>query len=337
MPSLPDAPPAPNQDPPRAPRPGWKLAGWQGLTLWTPPAWNLAAYSGDKRTGSLRMDNGEPASSAAVGVEARWSQAAGRLTQAELEKRLERYFASIAKQARRKKIAVASHSKPLPDAHRPERGAQRAFSWSADRKGTGRIWHCGECGRLVIAQVTGAAGGASSVASDILASLECHPPDPQWHLWSLYDLLTQVPTDFALQGKPQLMNIYVQLLFGRGQTLDRVSVEQWGVANVQLRGAYLNEWFRRKNAAQEATLRYDEQESEAHGHPALLLTGRRAGLVYWAGQAVPQLAKLQRPAVHFAACVWECPDSNKIHLVQSFTRRPEPELVAEIVARTPCH
>ena len=172
----------------------------------------------------------------------------------------------------------------------------------------GRIWHCAECGRLVIAQVIGGGGGDwSSAAADVLRSLECHPGETGWQTWSLYDLLTQVPPDYALSGKPQLMNIYVQLSFRRGQSLDTVSVEQWGVANVQLRGAYLDQWYREKNASHEAVLRYDTDETHAHGHPALLLTGRRTGPTYWVGQVVPQLTKLQKPATYFTACLWECP------------------------------
>jgi hypothetical protein len=191
---------------------------------------------------------------------------------------------------------------------------------------------------LVIAQVIGGTGGeGAGIAADVLRSLECHSPEPGWQTWSLYDLLTQIPADYALSGKPQLMNIYVQLLFARGQSQDRVSVEQWGVANVQLRGAYLDEWFRDKNRALEAGLSYEPTEAEVHGHAALILTGRRLGAGFLLGQAVPQVAKLQMPATHFAACIWECPESNKIHLVQSYSRRSQPDLVAQIVERTPCH
>ena len=43
------------------------------------------------------------------------------------------------------------------------------------------------------------------------------------------------------------MNIYVQLPFVRGNSQDTISVEQWGVANVQLRNAYLDQWFQDKN------------------------------------------------------------------------------------------
>ena len=314
----------------------WKETGWHGLSLHTPHAWNLVAFSGERAQGSLRMDNGETTGTA-TGVEIRWSHIKGRITDADMEKRLERYFAGIRRSVKRQKLDVDAKTKTLTDERHLERDLSRTFSWKADRRAVGRIWHCTECGRLVIAQVVGAQGGLSAIAPDVLRSIQCHPSDADWQTWSLYDLLTQVPADYALRGKPQLMNIYVQLMFGRGQSADTLSVEQWGVANVQLRGAYLDEWFRQKNAAHESALRYAAQEVTVQGHAALLLSGWRGGLGYWMTQAGPHLAKLQIPATHFSACLWECPHSNKIFLMQSYSRRPQPDLLLQIAGRTPCH
>ncbi|MBV9851634.1 MAG: hypothetical protein JO250_18350 [Armatimonadetes bacterium] len=318
-------------------RKGWKTTGWQGITVQTPPDWSLVGYGGDAKSGNVRVDNGA-ATGSALGLEVRWSQVKGKITDADLERRLEPFFKAVAKGARKQKGLAKTETRVLTDDRFPERDAVRAFGWRADRKAVGRLWHCTECGRLCIAQVVGSAGGDfTGTANDVLASLECHSSEAGWRTWALYDLLTQVPTDYALKGPPQLMNIYLQLNFQRGQSLDTLSVEQWSVANVQLRGAYLDEWYRSKNGVLEPTLRYEPGEAAAHGHPALELIGRRGGLHYWAGQAAGQVMKLHRPATHFAAVLWECPESNKITLVQSLSRSPQPDLVREIVERTPCH
>ncbi|MDQ2764613.1 MAG: hypothetical protein M3Y22_14400 [Pseudomonadota bacterium] len=307
------------------------------MTAQAPPDWSLVGYGGDAKTGNVRVDNGAT-TGGALGLEVRWSQVKGKMTDADLERRLEPFFKTIAKGARKQKGLAKTESKALTDDRFPERDAMRAFNWRADRKGVGRLWHCTECGRLCIAQVVGTPGGDfNGTANDVLASLQCHPLEAGWRTWGLYDLLTQVPADYALKGQPQLMNVYLQLAFQLGQSLDTLTVEQWSVANVQLRGAYLDEWYRSKNGAQEPTLRYEPTEAEAQRHPALQLTGRRGGVQYWAGQGLTQAAKLQRPATHFTAVLWECPESNKITLVQSFSRKPQPDLVWEIVGRTPCH
>lgn len=319
-------------------RKGWTTTGWQGVTAQTPPDWSLVGYGGDAKSGNVRVDNSTSTGGGALGLEVRWSQVKGKITDTDLDRRLEPFFKAVAKGARKQKALVKTESRALADPRFPERDAARAFTWRADRKAVGRIWHCKECGRLCIAQVIGNAGGDfNGTANDVLATLQCHSPEAGWRTWGLYDLLTQVPADYALKGQPQLMNVYLRLAFQCGQSLDTLTVEQWNVANVQLRGAYLDEWYRSKNGALEPTLNYEPAEAEAHGHPALELMGRRGGVQFWAGQAVPQMAKLHRPATHFAAVLWECPESNKITLVQSLSRRPQPELVWEIVGRTPCH
>ena len=312
--------------------------GWQGLTMQAPPAWNLVSYGGDAKAGSLRLDNSEFETHGVLGVDIRWIPVKGKVTDADLEKRLTLYLASIEKSARRQKIATVTQIKVIQDARHPERTGMRSFTWKADRKAVGRIWHCSECMRVVIAQVVGGVrDDFGNLASDALQTLECHAEDTDWRVWSLYDLHTQAPSDYALKTKPQLMNIYVQLPFVRGNSMDSLTVEQWGVANVQLRGAYLDQWFQQKNQALEGQLKYEAREATAQGHPALALTGRRLGLSYWMSHAVPQLTRLQMPATHFEARIWECPESNKVHLVQSFSRRPQPDMVEQIVERTLCH
>ena len=321
-----------------AARKGWKPVGWQGMTLFAPPAWNLVGYGGDSKAGSLRLDNGEMQAQGVVGMDLRWIPVKGKVTDAELEKRLRQYLDSVEKSARRQKISATVQVKEITDARHPDRVGMRSFTWKADRRAVGRIWHCTECGRVVIAQVLGGSrGDFAATAADVLQTLECHAEDSNWRTWSLYDLHAEVPTDYALSGKPQLMNIYVQLPFSRSGTLDTITVEQWGVANVQLRNAYLDQWFRDKNRALEGSLRYKGREAAAQGHPALALTGRRTGLAYWMQQGIPQLTRLQKPATYFEARIWECPETNKIFLVQSFSRRPQPETIDEIVERTRCH
>ena len=321
-----------------ASRKDWKTVGWQGVTLRTPPAWNLVGYGGDAKSGSLRLDNGEFQAQGVLGMDLRWIPVKGKVTDVDLEKRLKQYLDSIEKSAKRQKISATVQIKEISDARHPERVGMRAFTWKADRRAVGRIWHCAECGRVVITQVLGGSrGDFGTVAADVLQTLECHAEDSNWRTWSLYDLHTEIPSDYALQGKPQLMNIYVQLPFTRGGTLDAITVEQWGVANVQLRNAYLDQWFREKNRASENQLCYEGREAAAQGHPALALTGRRTGIAYWMSQGLQQLTRLQKPATYFEARIWECPETNKIFLVQSFSRRPQPEVIDEIVERTRCH
>jgi hypothetical protein len=312
-----------------------RLVGWQGVTLTAPESWNFVAYGGDAQEGSFRLDNEAPTASSPLGIEIRWLKQKRAMKDSDLEARLAAMFKGKERASRRDET-VDSKSKIVDDKAHPERVATRSYQWKADRKAIGRIWYCGECKRLLIAQVVAGVKGDPSAAGETLASIACHPVDEDWRVWSLYDLQTAVPAGFSLAKQPQLMNIYVALSFER-HAGESITVEQWGVADVQVKGRYLDEWFRDKSGPAIADVDYEEEESEAHGHKALTIVGKRGGLVYWAGTGVQQVVRMQKPARHYAACVWECPESNKVHQVQCFSQEPCEETVRKIVERTQCH
>lgn len=316
----------------------WTTAGWQGIAAEVPEAWNLVAYGGDARSGNFRMDNGEATVDSVVGIEVRWMRSNKSMTDADLDRRLDQYLAALAKTARKQKIVPDLRSDPIIDADSKDRTATRSFSWRTDRKGIGRTWYCSKCKRMVIAQVvTGLKGDRGGTAKRALESLRCHPVDAGWQPWSLYGLHTEVPPSYSLQRKPQLMNIYVQLAFALGESTEEIVVEQWGIANVQLRNSYLDEWFREKSGPLISSLSYDTEEVSAHGHTALRISGRRTGFRYWFAVAWPQMTRLKRPSPFYEACLWECPETNKVHMVQAFSRRRQPDVLSGIVERTKCH
>jgi len=314
----------------------------------------MAAYGGDTRSGNVRWDNSDSNRDNIIGLEVRWNQTSKPLTDADLEKRIDQYFQGITKDAQKQKISVETKSTAVEDAEHPER-LSRSFVFRTDRKGIGRIWYCGKCKRTVIAQVITGVKTDVAIPRQVLDSMRCHSEAEDrgsltagghlasglipevWTLWSLYDLRTRVPSTYSLLRKPQLMNIYVQLSFQWGRSTDEIVVEQWGVANVQLRGAYLDDWFKQKSGDLVSMLKYETTESTAHGHTALRISGKRTGLRYWLFDAWPQIQRLRRPSPYFEACLWECPETNKVHMIQTFTRRRQPELVDQIVERTICH
>ena len=316
---------------------GWKKTGWHGITLFTPDSWNLVGHGGDEKAGNVRLDNGETTASSVLGVEMRWSYVKKSQSDEDLQKRLDQFFVNIRSSSKRQKVTVDTKPRALDAGRHPERSAVRSFQWKADRKATGRIWYCNACKRLVIVQViSGLKGDQSAVAHDLMESIRCHTETEGWRAWSLYDLNTEAPSDYKLKGQPQLLNIFVSLTFERSLH-EQIIVEQWGVANVQLRDKYLDDWYRDKSSETVRSLKYEITEAEAQGHPAIKITGKRWGLEYWLGKALPQLLRFQRPAPHYAAWLWECPETNKIHQIQVFARRPCAEMAGEVVERTRCH
>ena len=309
-----------------------KRLGWQGFVLRTPADWDLTGYSGSFGEGYLRADDSD-----AMGIEIKWGTESARSKRPpDLDDRRATFLASLRKAARKKRVDF--------DARKMEgdRGVQRAdrdalgFQWTGDRKAFGALWHCRTCRRVVIAQVLGETSGRkglAGVAESVLGSLACHGDDPQWQLWSLYDLEVSVPSRYQLSSA-QLMNVYLKLAFVHGTA--RLSVEQWAAASVARGDAYLDLWLAANSKSEIARARYRVDEVQACGHVGVRMDGGLAiGMPMW--EAVREVSSLRWPATRFSAEAWECAQSNKIYAVQSMRPRRDDDPVSGVVARMRCH
>ena len=134
---------------------------------------------------------------------------------------------------------------------------------------------------------------------------------------------------------PQVMNVYVKLGFTR--KAEKLTVEQWGIADVARRGAFLDVWLAMNSRAELRGMKTQGDATEIHGHGAVRLAGRpELGLPYL--EALKLAAKnFQPPALRFAATGWECEPSNKIYLVQHTRPRRAVDLSPEVARRLVCH
>lgn len=325
-----------SQTAPRAgspkPKAAARLVGWQGFTVRVPEDWDLTGFSGTDGSGYLRIDD-----SAEQGLEIKWVTEPRRAKrEPDVTVRRESYFRLLRQAAKKKKLALETKEMDAPrGALRGDRSAA-GFTWLGDRKAVGAVWHCRTCRRTVIAQVLGdrsGRGGLSGIAESILGSLACHGDEPGWRTWALYDLVTEAPVEFQLVSQ-ELMNVYLRLHFEHKTS--RLTVEQWSLANVARRGAFLDAWLEASTKGELRQASAEATEGEAHGHATLDLTGRPAwGLPML--NALREALRFQRPATRFQATAWECEAANKIYAVQSLRPARDADIVREIVARTRCH
>ena len=173
-------------------------------------------------------------------------------------------------------------------------------------------------------------GGIVGAADAVLGSLECHDSEPGKRVWAIYDLKTVVPPDFTLVTA-QLMNVYLRLSFMRKTT--RLSVEQWAVANVARKEAYLDDWVAANAKGELTEARYNVSEAEVHGNAAVAYTGG-PGFGQPMIDVLREATRLQKPATRFSGLAWEDDVANKIYLVQSRRPRSESDLVSEVAAQT---
>ena len=309
-----------------------KIIAWQGFTFDAPEGCDLTGFSGDFETGYLRADDSEE-----ISVEIRWATESKRSkTEPDPAGRRDTYFESLKKTAKKQKLELQTKETDAPKRlMRADRNVS-GFTWTGDKKAIGAAWYCRTCRRMALAQILGprsGKGGFGTMAEAVLSSIACHSADPDWQTWAIYDLCTQIPSEYQLLSQ-QLMNVYLRLTFGKGAA--RISVEQWSLANVARRQAYLDLWLAANAKGEMRGARYIVDETEAHGHPAIALTGGPAfGPPMM--EVAKQASRLQMPATRFSAQAWECEPSNKLYLIEGMRPRRAKDWIAEIAARTICH
>lgn len=319
-----------------------KQVGWQGYTVQVPADWDLTGYSGTSGEGYFRVDDGENLS-----LEVKWAtEKAARsflpwgkpeeVKTPDVEVRRESYFKRLRDTAKKKKLTLSTKNMDAPRGITQNRSERTVagFVWTSDKRAIGAIWYCAVCHRVTIAQVTGdvsGKGGLIGKADAVLGSLRCHDETPGRRVWAIYDLATVVPTDFEL-ATAQLMNVYLRLSFVKNATT-RLSVEQWSVANVARKEAYLDDWVAANAKGELRGARYRVSESMVRGLAAVSYTGGPAF-----GQpmieVVQEATRFQKPATRFSGLAWEDEPANKMYLVQARRPRSEPDPVQAVAEAT---
>jgi hypothetical protein len=334
-------------------QPAATVIGWQGIRCVLPPDWNLVSFSLERDSGYLRVD--APADSALT-VQIRWLDAGhtqepnsiygylmrflqkrGRSNPRstagpDLKASLEKLLKETEKHARKEHVRFECHLKP-----EHIEGERRAinFSWVGGGRGQGKIWHCTQCNRVVMAQVAGLTkdhAAIASVAAKLFGTLQDHSIDGR-DLWALYDLQIEVPNTFRLKEQ-QLYSGHLKLVFGRSG--ERLVVERWGLASTTLKRFTLDEWFRNQ-----ALIGLKNRQSGPlelpMGHEAVFY---RFQLPIWnrIGALKSAMGKPSCAATHYAGGGWVCEATNRIYILQLFyNKRADEDLWHEVASRCRCH
>lgn len=310
------------------PEVGWQLIGWQRITVWVPPEWSLGALGGDVRSGYFRLDD-----SHGPRLEVKWEQPKpGAL---DVGKAVEKYLKGLEREARRRRASwEAQRSTPLLSKRKKKKPMLECFHWRADVQGHGAIWYCDVCDRLVMTQVLGPLEeNVEPLARQVLLSLEDHSQEEGWDTWSAYELLCQVPSEYLLEEQ-QMKTGLMELRFIAGKRSLRIA--RFGLANLLLREVDLGTWCAHQRRREWAPFSLEEEEVAREPHRVLHLLGRPGGVLLrfrtWAYHL------FRRPIPTFLdAVAWECPQSNKIYLIEHLRDEQDPPLWAELWRRTRCH
>lgn len=307
--------------------------GWRGVALEVPEDWSLTSVSGEGPNGYLRVESPD-----ALFLQVKWWERRGIVS---VPDALDTYVRDLKKRAR-KRGRLPGLGKKEGDLEfkrsprqlagiRPGHQAPITYSWTGEQRAYGVIWHCGECRRLVIAELVGRPEDDFRGAGAILSSIREHP-ESGWNPWGMYGLYIETPAQFQLE-RYRLLTGYMRLAFRhRSRTL---LVQRWGLSDVILKETHLREWYDYQERTALSRYRYRYEEAEVRGHPALRLLGRERvmpGLF----KALNQLTAFSRPALYLEGYLWECPECKKIFAITAQTGKRD-DTLARVMERFHCH
>jgi hypothetical protein len=304
---------------------GASLVAWHGLSLRVPEGWSPVAVNGDGATGYVKVVSPDTRY-----LELKWEQPRGAVN---VVRSLEAYFDRLRRAAKKSRREITLRQRPRGlTGVRPQKQSPIPYAWEADRKALGCIWHCGECNRLVIAELVGEPDDDLSIAGDLLKGVRDHGDEEGWTTWGLYGLAVTAPASYRMEKQSLVTGHQRFQLRDRGASLQ---ADRWGLAAITLRGSTLRQWYEAREIATLTRYAYKIEELELHGHPALRITGRDR-LPYALLKVLRAPMGLTWPRFFFHAYVWQCPESNRVYALSGEQPR-RGTLVAEIAARLKCH
>jgi hypothetical protein len=314
---------------PLAPSPSRPLAltdtlGWRGVSLRVPEDWTLTKVSKEGESGFLRADSLE-----GLFVQIRWSEKKGLVS---VPDSFDQYTRELQKSARKQRQQIEFKLKPRAlSRSRHSQDAPMTYSWSSDQKALGLIYHCGECHRLVIAEVVGPLESDLTVAGPILASIQEHG-EGGWNTWGVHGLHAKVPEEFQLERQTMVTG-HIMLRFRSRSRL--LILQQWGLANVVLKGTDIAEWYEYQERGRLGRYVYQRHRSPFCGHEAFWMSGRDK-IMPGIAKAVQHLTAFTKPSLAFHACAWHCEETNRIYAVSAEHPRGD-NVFEQVLDRFICH
>lgn len=308
--------------------------GWHGLTLWTPERWDIGAIGGDKDAGYLRVDD-----SVSPRLEVKWSKPTGKV---DLHKTLTTYLEGLRRRTRQKKAQLTAETDlRLVSKRRKRKEELISFRWRPQAEGSetpgvayGIIWHCGTCGRVLIAQLLGTRDQETRVLAErIFARMEDHPQG-DWERWRVYDFAFEVPRAARLETH-RLVTGQLALTFRLGKEQE-LRVERWAMSNLLLRDTDFKSWAGRRARERNRQVKVMGIEALCHGHPGVQFNGRLKPVAKRLRECALHVA-LRRQPLQFVGYAWHCEPSNKCYVVEGLVYPSDRPIVGDIMDSVGCH
>ncbi len=305
----------------------WQVRGWQGVVVTVPGEWDIAAISGDREQGYMRIDDAD----SMPRVEIKWQKSTGFV---DIKGVVDKYLSDLGRKRKRDEPEIeVDRDCPVVSKRRMRHKRDlNCFAWRGQVHGFGAGWYCEECRRVMVVQVlTEPDEDGLELAGRIIGDLQDHPSD-DWLTWSTYGLHMQAPERFELADQ-KLMAGLIELRFA--DSGEEIVGVRWGMANVALKDASLRRWAEQAIPQYHKGVRLSWEDAEFRGYPAVEVSGHfsnplrhlQSFAMHVAGKPYPEVVK---------GWVWLCEDENRIYYAGVLVDEDHLELAEQVAMRIAC-
>lgn len=308
----------------------WTTFGWHNLRFEVPEEWNLGKVTGDANSGYFRLDDAE-----IVRMEVEWRPMKGGRAAAQrfsLSQLVDRYLKNLQQKAEKtgQRLDIQRSVDVLGGVTLPDKACE-GFHWKADYRAVNIAWRCTTCNRVGLVRIFCRLNeDVGSVATRVFRSLQDHPEEGR-QTWGVYGFVFRVPEAFRLE-EHILRSGHLRFVFKKGPTA--LHIERIGMADFLLKGWSIEEWFEDffRKPLREYTCSYESDQIQ--GHEGVRVIGRPKSR--WKMILRPTLNRVRR-SLHLRGRLWSCAASNRIFVVQAFSRDRNEDLSEEISREVACH
>ena len=307
----------------------WEVRAWEGILVEVPPDWDIAAISGERKKGYLRIDDQE----SMPRVEIKWQESKGFVN---IEEVIDKYLTDLQKKRSDKESEIdVDRDASVVSRREMEKKGKRdlnCFAWSSDISGYGAAWYCQDCERIVVIQVMAKPEeNGKALAAGVIGKVWDHPRDG-WVTWSTYGLQMQTPERFQL-NEQRLMAGLIELKFeDKGE---EIVAARWGMANVALAGRALENWAAREIRTRHKGVRLDYEPTEFRGHPAVTVSGHWSNPLKHIQSFMMHVMNKPYPETVWGVA-WYSEEENRLYYVGTMLDEANVELAEEVAERVFC-
>lgn len=305
----------------------WQLRGWQGIVVTVPPEWDVAAISGDRQQGYMRLDDLENMPR----LEIKWQEAQGFV---DVPGVVDKYLSELQRKRKRgePEIEVDRDCAVVSKRQMRHKRDLTCFGWRGETQGYGAGWYCEDCKRVMVVQVLSRLDeDGLRLASEVIGQMIDHPHEG-WITWSTYGLQLRAPERFELADQ-KLMAGLIEMRFADNG--EEIAATRRGMANVALKGGSLLGWAQREVGQYHKGVKLDFEETQFRGHPAVEVTGRfsnplrhvQSFFMHVAGKPYPEAVR---------GWVWYCEAENRIYYAGVLVDEDHLELAEQVAQSVLC-